>query len=169
MMFRLIIITFLLVLFLQSSFADNAIGTNSHRLAVQGAIATGGNLSIGLVDYSEKTEVGVTISGTVNNASRHTKTATPVVFAGLRKALCERTYFAYGINFADTLGEYHGKHIDADYTVGPYISLEQMLTTNIMLSGWIEPYEFEYEKIHHSSLSTHNFFNAGGIAINYLF
>lgn len=143
--------------------------SDSNRIAIQAAIATGGNLGIGIVDYAETTELGLTISGTVNNASNQTKTISPVIFGGLRKALGEQTYFAYGIDLVSTFGRDHGSHINSDYAVGPYISLEQMLTSHIMLSGWIEPYQYHYVKIAGTSTSTNNFFSSGGIAINYLF
>jgi hypothetical protein len=142
---------------------------NSSRLAVQGAIATGGNISIGLVTYREKTELGFTIAGKINNSSNQTKIITPVIFAGLRKAMKENTYFAYGIDFASAFGKESGETINSNYQVGPYISLEQMLTHNFMLSGWIQPYQYEYKKVGGSSTSTNNFFSTGGLAINYLF
>lgn len=140
-----------------------------HRLAIQGALVTGGALSIGLVDYTQYTELGLAVSGTVNNASSSTNNITPVLFAGFRNALGDQTYFAWGVNMANTFGTQNGGHIDADYQIGPYISIEQMLTYHVMLAGWIQPYEYEYQKISGTSVSTHNFFSAGGLAINYLF
>lgn len=140
------------------------------RIAIQGAIATGGTLSIGIVNYSETTELGFTISGTYNNASQPTRTVTPVIFGGFRKSIRELTYFAYGLNLVGTFGRNNGDTIKADYQVGPYISLEQMLTTHLMLSGWILPYQYSYQKTAgNSSTSTNSFFNSGGIALNYLF
>ena len=138
------------------------------HLAIQGALVTGG-MSIGIVRYTPTTEIGVAVSGSVNNAHYATQTFTPVAFAGLRKLLGEQTYFAYGINFSDTIGHQSGLTINADYQVGPYISLEKMLTTHFMLSGWINPYQYEYQKIGGISTSTHAIFNAGGISINYFF
>lgn len=143
--------------------------TCDHRPAVQAAIATGGNLSIGIADYTERTELGATISGTMNNASAQTNNVTPSLFAGLRYALREATYFAWGLDLTDTFGTQNGGHIDADYQVAPYISLEQMLTKNLMLSGWIQPYQYQYEKISGNSTTTQSFFNGGGIGLNYLF
>lgn len=140
-----------------------------NRLAVQGAISTGGNLSIGLVDYTEKTEIGVTISGSVNNARRETRTVTPVIFGGLRNNIWNNTYFAYGLNVVGTFGREHGQRIQSDYQGGPYISLEQMLTCHLMLSGWILPYQYGYVKTGGSSTTTNSFFNSGGIGLNYLF
>jgi hypothetical protein len=93
----------------------------------------------------------------------------PVIFGGFRKALYEKTYFAYGLDLIGTFGQDHGKSIKADYGIGPYISLEQMLTHNIMLAGWIQPYQHSYQKIGGTSVSTNSFFSTGGMGINYLF
>jgi hypothetical protein len=168
MKLRLIVTAGFLSLCSLNAFA-NETDNNSNRIAIQAALATGGTLGIGLVDYTEKTELGLSLSGNINNSSNETKTITPVVFGGLRKALGEQTYFAYGLNLVGTYGRNNGQHINSDYQIGPYISLEQMLTTHMMLSGWIEPYQYQYQKIGGVSTSTHDFFNAGGLAINYLF
>lgn len=140
-----------------------------HRIALQGSISTGGNLGVGLIDFTEKTELGISVSGKMNNASKQTKTITPVIFGGLRKALGENTYFAYGVDFASIFGRDQGQTINSDYSVGPFVSLEQMLTTHVMLTGWILPYQYQYQKKAGLSTSTHSFFGAGGIGINYLF
>ena len=142
---------------------------NPSRLGIQGAMATGGNLGIGVVNFTDMTELGVTVSGSINNASNETQTITPVIFGGLRKSLGERTYFAYGIDLAGTYGHKNGLKINSDYGVGPYISIEQMLTKHVMLAAWIQPYQYQYEKIGGQSITTNNFFSTGGIGINYLF
>lgn len=143
---------------------------STNRIGIQGAIATGGTLGIGVIDYTEKTEVGLTLSGKINNSSQQTKTITPVIFGGFRKALRDSTYFAYGLDLAATFGRNQGQSIDSSYQIGPYISIEQMLTTHVMLAGWIQPYAYQYEKISGtSSTSTNHFFNTGGVAINYFF
>ena len=139
------------------------------RFAVQAAMATGGNLGIGIGHYSEQTEFGVTISGQINNARHSTKTVTPVIFGGLRNSLCEGTYLAYGLNFSNTFGTDRGRHIKYDIEAGPYFSLEQMLTSRLMLVLWINPYLYEYQKIGHQSVTTQSFFHAGGIGLNYFF
>lgn len=142
---------------------------NSSRFGIQGAIATGGNLGLGIVNFTEKTEIGLTVSGKYNNARYQTKTITPVIFAGLRNHLCQCTYFAYGLDLVSTFGRNNGRTINTDYQVGPYISIEQMLTHHVMLAGWILPYQYSYQKVCCVSTSTNNFFGAGGFAINYLF
>ena len=151
------------------SVASADVSNDSARMAIQGAIATGGYLSIGIARYAPKTEMGISISGSVNNATNETQTFTPIVFAGLVKELGERTYFTYGVNFSDTIGHLYGLPINAYYQVGPYISLEQMLTTHLMLSGWINPYQYGYQKLGGVAISTNGIFSAGGIALNYLF
>lgn len=142
----------------------------SGRFAIQAAIATGGNVGIGLVHYTENTEFGVTAAGQINNARFSTKVVTPVIFGGLRHSLCDGTYLAYGLNFANTFGKLNGERIKYALSGGPYISLEQMLTHHVMLVVWINPYQYGYQKIgRHSSVTTQSFFSAGGIGLNYLF
>jgi hypothetical protein len=141
----------------------------SGRFGVQGALTTGGNLGIGVVHYTEMTEIGATVSGQINNARHSSKSVTPAVFAGLRHSLCECTYFAYGLNAAATFGTYNGERIKCDVGVGPYISLEQMLTSHLMLVFWIDPYQYRYQKTRSDSVSTHNIFSTGGIGLTYLF
>jgi hypothetical protein len=151
------------------AFAGDAVIDNYSRFGIQGAMATGGNLGIGIVNFTPTTELGLTVSGSVNNAPDRTQTITPVLFGGFRKALGERTYFAYGIDLAGTYGRIYGEKIDSDYGVGPYISLEQMLTAHLMLTGWIQPYQYHYQKRGVQSVSTNNFFSTGGVGLNYFF
>lgn len=151
------------------SMADGIIPCKDHRLAVQAAMATGGSLGIGLVDFTPKTEWGVTLSGKFNNADNQTSIVTPVLFGGMRQALGDNTYFAFGIDAAANYGRIDGVGINSDYFVGPYISLEQMLTCHVMLAGWIQPYQYNYAKIGGISTSTNSIFATGGVAINYLF
>lgn len=140
------------------------------RFAVQTAMATGGNLSIGIAHYTEQTELGVSISGQINNARRSTKTVTPVLFGGLRTSLCEGTYFACGLDVSNTFGTCKNRKIKLELDIGPYLSLEQMLTSRLMLVLWINPYMYEYQKLDHKqSLTTQSFFNTGGIGLNYFF
>lgn len=140
-----------------------------HQLAMQAAIATGGNFGIGLVDFTQTTEVGFSISGKINDAPLETKTVTPVLFAGLRNSLTEHTYFAWGLEGNKTFGTINGSHIKSNYQVALYISLEQMLNNHVMLVGWINPYQYEYQKLADIGVSTNQFFSTGGLGINYLF
>lgn len=140
-----------------------------HQFAVQAAIATGGNFGIGIADYTQTTEIGLTISGSTNNAPFETKIITPTLFAGLRNSLMEHTYFAWGLNLTNTFGTINGSHIDSDLQVGLYISLEQMLTNHLMLVGWIDPYQYSYQKLAGLGVTTNQFFSAGGLGFNYLF
>lgn len=140
-----------------------------HQFAVQAAIVTGGNFGIGIVDFTDVTEIGLTISGSINDAPLETKRVTPVIFAGLRSALGERTYFASGLDLNRTFGTIDGSHVDSNIQVGFYISLEQMLTNHVMLTGWINPYQYTYLKLAGVGVSTNDFFSTGGVGINYLF
>ncbi len=142
----------------------NAAANTSHA-AIQGAISTGGNLGIALANYSERTEIGLTLSGKTNN--KGTGFVVPALFAGIRHEIGQSTYFAYGIDLASKFGEDGGRHVDANVQVGPYISLEQALTNRFLLVGWIEPYTYEYEKLNGYSTTTQRVFGAGGIGISY--
>lgn len=162
----------LLALYTTTALAQpsTTINTCNYRSGIQGAIATNGAIGIGVVGFTEGTEWGLTASGTRNNSQFQSNNFTPVLFAGLRYALADQTYFAWGIDMADTFGTNEGRHIDADYQVGPYISLEQLITDHFMLAGWILPYQYGYEKLSGtSSVTTQSFFSSGGLAINYLF
>lgn len=151
------------------AYAASSSNTDISQYGIQGSIATGGNFGIAVVHYTNNTELGLAGSGSVNNPNDDNKTFTVVFFAGLRKALGEQTYFAYGINTAGTFGRLDGENIQSDYAVGPYISLEQMLTPHLILTGWILPYQYQHEKTNDISTSTNRIFAAGGIGIAYLF
>lgn len=152
----------------------NELPTKTNQLAIQGAIATGGSLGIGITNYTETTELGGTISGIIDNADDQTKLVVPVVFAGWRKLLSEGTYtdgtyFAYGLDLVGKFGHIDGERLDADYQIGPYISLEQLVTKHILLVGWIQPYSYEYVKKEGEITSINGFFACGGMGISYLF
>ena len=153
-----------------------------NHLAVQGVLATNGELAIGLADYTNSTEAGLSFSVTFDNADDRTSLFIPTLFLGLRKELFENTYFAYGLDFTGVFGKDAGQHIDSDYIGGLYISLEQQLTSRVLLSGWIDAYSYEYRKLagadndhffghHHGSdsvaTSTNRFFASGGIGLSY--
>jgi len=138
-------------------------------LAIQSTIATGGNLGIGLTYYTDTTELGFTASGLTNTAEDDTKLFVPVIYGGLRVALGESTYFAYGLDLLGQFGHETGKTIAADYKIGPYISLEQELSSRLLLVGWIDPYSYEYKKEGDVSISTNRFFADGGIGLSYYF
>lgn len=139
------------------------------RFGIQTALASGGNLGIGLTYYTENFEFGITASGHINNARHSTKTAIPVIFAGLRQQLCNGTYFAYGINALGTFGHIEGKKIKSDYAVAPYISLEQVLTPDLILVLWVDPYNYHHQKLGCRSTTTQSFFSTGGIGLSYLY
>lgn len=168
-LWKINVITILFLGVVNCVYAQDQTDCNVHHLAIQGVIVTNGNIGAGVAYYSDKAEVGFTVSGTINNRSQETKLITPALFGGLRMALSDKTYFAYGLDLATKIGKDSGKTIQSDWFVGPYVSLEQMLTQHVLLSGWVNPYSFEYEKTSGSSTSTHNIFGSGGLAISYLF
>lgn len=142
---------------------------NSSHWAIQGAIVTGGVASIGIAHYSDSIEFGAAVTGAMDNDSDKTSIFTPVIFGGWRKNILENTYFAFGLNIGANLGEDSGENLDPDIFAGPYISLEQQLTSKLLLVGWIDPYNYEYRRTDDESLSINRFFNSGGIALNYYF
>lgn len=76
---------------------------------------------------------------------------------------------AAGATFLQNFGKEHGLSIDREYEIGPYISLEQMLTYHILIGGWILPYQYDYEKVGGFARKEHEIFSAGGITLNYFF
>ena len=154
---------------LSMTFVTNADPARVGIMAVLAAEPEITSLGIGMVRYAPTTEIGVNISGSLDNAHNATQTVVPVIFGGLRQNLGEKTYVAYGLSLTDIAGRIDGVHVDAFFQIGPYIALEQMLTTHLMLSGWILPYQYDYQKIGGVSMSGHDIFSAGGIAFNYLF
>lgn len=142
--------------------------SNGH-FAVQGALTSGGNLSIGFADYTPCLEFGANASGSIvsTNTGTNTQTFSPGIFAGLRTAIAANTFFAYGANAGITVGHIGGVNINSSFGVGPYVSLEQMLNDKLLLTGWINPYAYRYQKLGVSERNTHNFFTSGGIALEY--
>src|SRR5436190_16327045 len=137
-----------------SAYAVDQFAAKPYRIAVQAAIATGGTLGIGLTRYTETSEIGFTVAGSINNASYETKILVPVIYGGFRKALNDQTYFAYGLDLASKFGREDGYTVKSNIFVAPYISLELALTTNVLLVGWIDPYSYEYQKLGSCSVTT---------------
>lgn len=153
-----------------NAYATDALTNSSaSRWAIQSVMVSGGNFGIGIANYSDTTEFGATISATFNNANNQTSIFTPAVFGGWRKSLRENTFFAFGFDLVSNIGKEAGENIDTDIMAGPYISLEQQLTSHLLLLGWIVPYQYEYKKINCEAISTNSFFNSGGIGFSYLF
>ncbi len=171
MIYRLFVFSFFFINISLAN-ANNILTDGPARMAIQAAIGSdliATSFGIGIARYTPTTEIGVTASGHVDNAPLRTQTVTPVIFGGLRKALGENTYFAYGINYIETFGHSEGLTIDLQYELGAYISIEQFLTNHIMLAGWIMPYQYDHVKIGGMTTANSEIFSAGGIAINYLF
>ncbi len=143
------------------------------RIALQGSLSASNGQAytgFGIVDYGRWFELGMNLAALTKNSSSSSKLFLPSAFGGFRYPMKERTYFAWGLNYASKLGKESGQHIKSDYSAGPYISLEQWLTYNIMLVGWINPYKYEHEVTQGNVVTTgHQFFSSGGIAINYVF
>jgi hypothetical protein len=138
------------------------------RIAIQTALTTGGNATIGLVLFAPKYEIGVFGGGKIINNNSKTELFTPGAFAGGRYFITNSTIFAFGLDLLGKFGKDNGENIQQYYGIGPYVSLEQMLTYHVMLSIWYDPYFYEYEKTNKVTTTTHNF-GSGGIGVEYLF
>ncbi|MGL5743468.1 MAG: hypothetical protein ACRCXC_13555 [Legionella sp.] len=90
---------------------------NLGHVAIQGVLVTGGNLGIGLAYYTERTEIGVTGSASINNAHEETQIFTPDVFAELRKNITNHTYAALGLDLGTIIGHQSGETIKGALSV----------------------------------------------------
>lgn len=157
---------------LGTAFADDS-DFSTPRLGVISVLATdnghGTSMGMGLGVYSQTLEVGVTASGYIKNANEATSLGSLVIYGGGRVDLTEKTYLAVGATFLQNFGHENGLHVDREYEIGPYISLEQMLTHHVLIGGWILPYQYDYEKLAGMISKEHEIFSAGGITLNYFF
>lgn len=138
------------------------------RVAIQSAITTNGNATIGLVLFAPKYELGVFGGGKIIDNNNKTELFTPGIFGGGRYFITNSTIFAFGLDLRGKFGKDNGQNIKQYYGIGPYVSLEQMLTDHVMLSIWYDPYFYEYEKTSKETTNTHNF-GSGGLGLEYLF
>lgn len=138
--------------------------------AVQMALVANAGMSIGLLHFDEYYSYGINLAGKVGKTNNlHSRLFTPALFAGGRYYLDCATYFAYGIDLTSKFGKEDGQTVKDNIGVGPYVSLDYHMTNCIVLSGWIDPYFYNYEKIGITQKRTHSFFSTGGIGISYFF
>lgn len=146
--------------------------TKYDRIAFQGVLTASNGQAFtgfGIVDYGRWFELGMDLAGYNNNGRPKTSLFLPMAFGGLRFHIKECTYFAWGLNYASKVGTDSGYHIQSDYSVGPYIALEQWLTNHVMLVGYINPYRYEHEvKQGCNTFVSNQYFSSGGIALNYV-
>lgn len=165
MNFKKTTLAMLLIGVLQTSHADYS------RIAIQGAIVNGGAVSIGLAKYAPCYELGIT--GGAVFASGNSISFTPTIFGGFRRNWGENTFFAYGLDVSTTIGRYYGESFGRNVFIAPYISLEQMVSSHIMVSGFINPYAFQYRRydtdVGYIERTTNHIFSTGGLALSYLF
>jgi len=139
-----------------------------NRVGIQGSLTTGGNVGLGLVDYTNTTEIGFNIAARIYNSSIGNATEiVPAVFGGFRKELSQRTYATLGLDVAANIFRQGGEHTTG-WFAGPYIGIEQMLANNIMLTGWIDPYSYSHQETLYETVTTHRILATGGIAFSYL-
>ncbi|MFA6409208.1 MAG: hypothetical protein WCW01_03430 [Gammaproteobacteria bacterium] len=137
--------------------------------AVEGTVVTSGVVAVDLVRYEKAYEAGVSFGGKFNNSSSRTSMFSAAVFGGLRYFIAPKTVFVYGISVASLFGRDNGAKINASYSIAPYISVEQYLSEKVLVSVWIDPYQYQYDKKDGVCTSTNRIFNAGGLGVSYLF
>jgi len=143
--------------------------------ALQGMVtkmgSDGAAAGLGVLRYEKNYEVGLDFNAHFNNASDETRQTSVGLLGGLRYWLTPQTVFAYGLNLGTQFGKDEGKTISFSGIVGPYVSIEYYLSKQVLLSAWINPYLFEYDKYQGDmgSITTHHIFNTGGLGISYLF
>lgn len=138
--------------------------------AVQMALVANAGMSIGLLHFDEYYSYGFNLAGkTSKTNNQNTQLFTPSLFAGGRYYLGCSTYFAYGIDLASKFGKQSGQNVKNNIGVGPYISLDYHMTECLVLTAWIDPYFYNYEKIGTVQSRTHSYFNNGGVGISYFF
>ena len=126
--------------------------------------------AIGVVHYSPQFLAGITVGGKIDDAAAgKTKNGTVAIFGGLRHPLTQNTDFAYGLGASMTEGHINGQKIQHSYTLSGFIEYEYQPNKHFMLSGWIDPYNFEQQKIANVTTHDHRIFSTGGIAVSYLF
>jgi hypothetical protein len=136
--------------------------------AIQAAIVSGGNVPLSIVLYAPKYEFGIFGAGKIINNDNKTRLFMPGVFGGARYFITQSTIFVFGLDVLGKFGKDDGEKIKTYYGIGPYVSLEQILTHHIMLSVWYNPYLYEYEKKDSETTKKHNF-GSGGVGLDYLF
>lgn len=140
------------------------------RYGIEFAMNTGGNLAFGMVGYGYYYEYGAVGSITIIDGENDSQIYSPGIFVGGRYHLCIRTILACGIDFAANFGKKDDRDIQKDLITSAYISFEQILSRHVLLSFWINPYQFEYQKLEGlKPLNVHSICSSGGIAIAYLF
>lgn len=147
---------------------DNTVG----RWGIQGVVTAAGgsgNTGVDFIRYEHAYEIGAGISNTFNNSSAKSNDFNISTFVGLRHYITNNTVFAYGLNLSTDFGKSNGQNIKSSFGAGPYVSIEQYLTSHVVVSAWINPYYYNYLKTTNTSTSTNRFLNSGGIGIAYLF
>jgi hypothetical protein len=138
--------------------------------AIQMALVANAGMSIGFIHYDEYYSYGINLAGKAGKTdNKNTRIFTPSLFVGGRYPLGCSTHFAYGIDLSTKVGKEHGENVNSNIGTGPYISLDYDINDCLILTGWIEPYSYQYEKIGIIQSRTHSFFNTGGIGISYYF
>lgn len=153
----------------QAAFAmpDEYVGPRNW--AIQSSIIFDGFFSVGLLRYTENYSTGIFASSSINDAPNKTQVVTPGWFGGPRFRIYDGTFLAFGVDVFAQLGRILGEQIDGSYGLGPYISIEQYLTPNLILAAWIHPYFFDHQQRANVATDVNRIFNSGGFGLSYLF
>jgi len=148
---------------------ENKIDFSRTAWGAQIAATSGGNISPGFVRYAPNYSAGITASANLDN-NEDDRTFSVEIFGGPRYLLLPATYFAYGLEVDSEFGKKHDKTIEASYAVGPYVGIDYYFSTHVLISAFISPYTYQYERLKdESSTSTNKIFSSGGIGLSYLF
>ncbi len=143
--------------------------TRVHQWAVQGTFDVANKLFIGISNYTNYFEWGVSAGGKITSQNIKSSNVTPFWFADLRAHLANNTVLAYGFDGSFTFGENNGHHINSDWVVSTRIALEQYLTQSVILTGWINPNCYIHTREGGVTNTVNTIFSTGGIALSYVF
>jgi hypothetical protein len=171
-MSRVFFLPFLLLCFCSSQ-AASFVEKSNVKLSVVSVLSTdrshGTSMGMGLGLYGDNFELGLTGSGYVEDSATAHDIVTAVVYGGARKKIEKNVYFASGVTFLQNFGDEDGLPINREYEIGPYVSLEIMISQKVLIGGWILPYQYDYEKVNGVARKEHEYFSSGGITLNYYF
>jgi len=138
--------------------------------AAQIAINANAGMSLGIVRLDEFYSYGFSIAGKLSKVNNtNSNIFTPSIFGGGRYRLDKHAFFAYGIDVVSKFGKVGGQSVKNSIGAGPYLQLDYHLNNSVVLSGWINPYFYNREKIIGITNKTQSYFNTGGIGVSYMF
>lgn len=138
--------------------------------AIQLGLIANDGMNIALVHFDENYSYGLSLAGKTGKSNNQTTHLfTPAIFGGLRWHINPSTYFAFGLDLASKYGKENGQSVKHAVGVGPYLQLDYHMMDYVILSAWINPYFYSYEKIGSTINKTNYYFNTGGVGVSYFF